>query len=488
MSGTVRFVLGSELRELSDVRPTQTVLEYLRTVEKRCGTKEGCAEGDCGACTVALGEPDEAGEMHYRAVNACIQFVPTLHGRHLITIEDLRQADGSLHPAQEAMVRTHGSQCGFCTPGFVMSLYARYRTGEPPDAAETDDLLAGNLCRCTGYGPIIASAQQMFELPEPQAIACEQPEVIEALREDSDATGLELRGGAQSYYAPQTADGLASLLLEHPDATILAGGTDVGLWVTKLHRDLECVIYIGDVSDLKAVQQTQRGLEIPAAATYADAHDAVGKHYPDFGELIRRIGSTQIRNLGTVCGNVANGSPIGDMPPALIALGATLVLRKGKERREMPVEEFFVEYGVQAIEPGEFVERIILPLDGQKLFKAYKISKRFDQDISAVCAAFSLDLDDGNTVREARICYGGMAGVPKRAEHAEAALQGKPLELDAVKAAMAAMASDFTPMTDMRASAEYRMRVAQNLLMKCYLETQPGTQPIRLAGSAGIKP
>ena len=487
MSNTVRFVLGDEVRELSGVSPTQTVLEYLRTVEKRCGTKEGCAEGDCGACTVALGEADPTGKFRYKAVNACIQFVPTLHGKHLITIEDLKRGDGTLHPAQEAMVRFHGSQCGFCTPGIVMALYTQYRSGVRPSEPDTDDLLAGNLCRCTGYGPIIKSATEMFDLPKTERVACEQTAATEALLSSGCRSGVELRNGEQSYFAPRTSDELAELVSSNPSATILAGGTDIGLWVTKLHRDLSCIIYVGDVEDLKAVEQTERGLEIPAAATYAEVHKRIGSEYRDLGELIRRIGSTQIRNLGTVCGNIANGSPIGDMPPAFIALEATVVLRKQNKRREIPLEDYFVDYGVQALEPGEFVERVILPLHDDIVFKAYKISKRFDQDISAVCGAFALELDGSGHVRNVRICYGGMAGIPKRAKLAETSLRGKQWNLDTIETAMAAMEGDFTPLSDMRASAAYRTRVAQNLLMKCYLETQPSAEPIQLAGSRSVQ-
>ena len=485
MSKAIRFLLGAEKRTLRDIDPTMTVLDYLRLNEGRCGTKEGCAEGDCGACTVVLGERVASGAIQYRSVNSCIQFVPTLNGKHLVTIEDIRLSDGSLHPVQEAMVKTHASQCGFCTPGFVMSLYVRYLQEGRPDRLEIDDILAGNLCRCTGYRPIIEAARQMFDLPRPSPMPCEDIGRLQAHLAAADGKCLSYRARSKRYFAPESADELADHLIDHPDATILAGGTDIGLWVTKQHRELETIIYVGDVKDLRTPEVTRKGLEIPCAATYSQVHDLLGRHYPDLGEIVRRLGSTQIRNIGTVCGNIANGSPIGDMPPALIALGATLVLRKGSERREIDLEDFFVSYGQQDLQPGEFVERVILPLRTEVVFRSYKISKRFDQDISAVCGAFCMNLDQENNLREVRICYGGMAPVPKRASHAESMLLGKRWSKDNVERAMDAMDRDYTPISDMRASAPYRMTVAKNLLYKCFIESRSPGYPTRLAGQAG---
>ena len=478
MRSSIRFLLGDQVRELSDVDPTLTVLRYLREVEGRMGTKEGCAEGDCGACTVVVAEL--AGErLTHQAINACIQFLPTLDGKQILTVEDLKGADGTLHPVQQAMVDLHGSQCGYCTPGFVMSLYAYQQQGAASDRQSIDDALTGNLCRCTGYGPIVAAARALSSAAAPAA-----DRVQKILADWAAGEGVALEYQGRKYFAPTGVDELAEVYAAHPDAVLLAGGTDVGLWVTKLHRSLATVIYLGNVAELRELRQADGTLQIGAGVTYEQALGAINAHYPDFGELVRRIGSRQIRNAGTIGGNVANGSPIGDSPPALMALGATLVLRKGAARRAMPLEDFFVAYGEQDREPGEFVERIDLPLHGEaRLFRCYKISKRFDQDISAALGAFSLRLDDG-VIAEARVCFGGLAATPKRAAACEAMLNGAAWTEDTMEAACAALAEDFTPLTDMRASAEYRLKVAQNLLRKFFIETTEPEVETRLVGVA----
>jgi xanthine dehydrogenase small subunit len=488
MRSDIRFLLGNEERRIATIDPQTTVLNYLRLTEHKCGTKEGCAEGDCGACTVVVGEVDDqaAGGMSYRTVNACIQFVPTLDGKQLLTVEHLKSDDGRLHPVQQAMVDTHGSQCGFCTPGFVMSLYKIWLDGGEDDRGAINDALAGNLCRCTGYGPIIEAARQSggaaindkLEQSRRQDIANR----LKALIGEDD--GLSLVHESGRYFAPRSSDELARLLITHPDAVILAGGTDIGLWVTKHLKRLDPIIYIGDVADLKQVAQMGTELHIGAGATYSTAHDALGAVAADIGELIRRIGSRQIRNAGTVGGNIANGSPIGDTPPALIALGARIVLRRGDVRREVALEDFFITYGKQDRAKGEFVEKIIVPQPGAHTqFKAWKISKRFDQDITAVLGAFAITLEN-SVVRDMRAAFGGMAGTPMRAKKCEAALLGQPWNETTLNTARLALVEDFKPMTDMRASGEYRMLVAQNLLSKLFIETtQPGVAT-RLVGEA----
>jgi len=457
----IRFLLDGEVRELSDIDPTLTVLNLLRYHLRRTGTKEGCAEGDCGACTVALGEL-EAGRVRFRAVNACILFAPMLDGRALFTVESLGR-EGALHPVQQAMVDLHGSQCGFCTPGFVMSLYAHQREGAPTDTASLKAALAGNLCRCTGYGPILAAGQAMGEAPA--------ADITQALTAIQPTEGLALEHEGRRFFAPRSADELATILERHPDATVLAGGTDVGLWVTKQQRVLPTVVSLNDCADLRRIDDLGDALRIGAAVRYADAHPALANLSPEFDELLRRLGGLQVRNLGTVCGNLANGSPIGDMPPALIAAGATLVLRKGMVRREMPLEAFFLAYGKQDRQPGEFVEAVIVgkPAAG-RIFKIAKLSKRFDQDISAVCMGLSVGVEAGQ-VTDARIAFGGMAATPKRAAACEAALTGKPWTRETVEAAAAALARDFTPITDMRASAAYRLEAAQNMIRRAFLES-----------------
>ena len=471
----VRFLIGKQPVSLSEIDPTTTLLDYLRGPAERPGTKEGCAEGDCGACTVVLAEPDGNGGLQHRAVNACIQFVGALHAKQVLTVEDLAGDDGALHPVQAAMVEQHGSQCGFCTPGFVMSLYALYRRGRRVGRKGVNDALAGNLCRCTGYGPIMAVAETMWDTPGPNDhLLAQEKTVAPQLADLADEAVVGLHHGPRRFYAPRTGDALAALLEANPDATLLAGGTDVGLWVTKQGRRPDCVIYTGRVSDLGFVADTDNALTIGAAVRLTDAAAAIGALYPDFGEVFRRYGSVQVRNAGTLGGNVANGSPIGDGPPGLIALGAEMTLRRGSERRRIAVEDFFIDYGKQDRQPTEFVESIAIPKPAAKqLFRMFKISKRFDQDISAVCGAFALEIDD-NVVRTARVAYGGMAATPKRAKACEAALIGQSWTETAVRAAMAALEHDFAPLTDMRASAWYRLEAAKNLLLRVYLESQPG--------------
>jgi len=484
MSGTVRFLLDGEVHSVTCTDPTMTLLNYLRYEAARTGTKEGCAEGDCGACTVVVGEL-KGGAIQYRAVNACILFLPTLDGKELLTVESLASKEGDLHPVQAALVETHGSQCGFCTPGFVMSLYALYLKGVPSTKAEIEDALAGNLCRCTGYGPIIDAATRMFEigadiLPD----LAEKIKTLTSLKRDVTLEIFgkgKITGAEKRYFAPVSVDGLADIYRAYPEAILLAGGTDVGLWVTKMHKELLTVIYLGDIEGLRKIKELEDVIEIGAGASFTDAAEILGSYYPDMGEIIRRIGSTQIRNSGTIGGNIANGSPIGDSPPALIAAGAHICLRNGTRVRTIALEDFFIEYGKQDRAPGEFVEKIIVPKPEDGLvFKAYKLSKRFDQDISAVCGAFAVTLDKG-VVASARLAYGGMAATPKRASKAEAALIGKPWSQETVERAMVALADDFMPLSDMRASANYRMLSAQNLLMKLYLETL-NTEATRLVG------
>jgi xanthine dehydrogenase large subunit len=489
-AGSVRFVMAGQIIEVRDFDPQLTVLDWLRTRASRPGSKEGCAEGDCGACTVVLGEPvDGKSRIRYRSVNSCIQLLAMLDGRQLITVEDLQASDRSLHPVQQAMVDQHGSQCGFCTPGFVMSLFSMYHQPESGATAATerwrlDEDLAGNLCRCTGYAPILRAASQALTDPQPDRFTCEETETLDLLHSIQRNQCLRLEFGKRLYFAPVSIDELCELLAQYPDAVMVAGATDVGLWITKQQRVMNTVIYLGRVTGLQTlnINESAECLEIGAAVSYSDAMDSLAGLYPEFRPLLSRLGATQVRNAGTIGGNIANGSPIGDMPPPLIALNARLVLRSMNGQRNIRLQDFFIEYGRQDLHPGECVEKVLLPLPSpQQLFRVYKLSKRFEQDISSVCGAFSLE-QDGELISSARICFGGMAGVPKRASACEAALTGQEWNQETVGKAQAALSQDFEPISDWRASDSYRMCAAQNLLQRFFLETS-GKANLRLEDS-----
>lgn len=431
--------------ELGDVSPTDTFLEFLREHRGLNGTKEGCNEGDCGACSVMVTDADGA-----KALNACILFLPQLHGKAVRTVEGISGPDGALHPVQQAMIDHHGAQCGFCTPGFIMSMAVAHLNGD----TDFDTALAGNLCRCTGYAPIIRAAEAAAKMPVPEWMA-----------EDLALLGPVARGGP---LLPASSDELATVLLATPDATIIAGATDVGLWVTKGLRELAPVVFLGGCEDMKNIEVSEAGFRIGAGVNINELGALMDEYHPSFGDMIRRYGSLQVRAAATIGGNIANGSPIGDGPPALIALGATLHLRRGDVRRDVLLEDYFIAYGKQDRAAGEFVEAVSIPRQDDRL-RCYKLSKRFDQDISAVCGCFNITVVEG-VVTRAIIAFGGMAATPKRAAHVEAALIGQPWTAETVAAAEAAWAQDFTPMSDMRASAEYRLTSARNLLQRYLLE------------------
>jgi xanthine dehydrogenase small subunit len=472
MSQAIRFFYLGEIRTLSDAPPTQTVLQYVRENLHCTGTKEGCAEGDCGACTVVIGEL-KGENVELKAVNACLQFVPMLDGKALFTVEDLKQPDGSLHPVQQALVESHGSQCGFCTPGFVMSLWALYlqREGrrDPPQRQEIDNALSGNLCRCTGYRPIIEAAQRMGELPP---AAFDRNALAAVLRSLKGDEMLSYAKDGQSFHIPRTLEQLVRVRAANPAACLLSGGTDVGLWVTKQLRELGDIIHINQVAELQVVIEQDGFLAIGAAVSLDDAYAALCKHYPQLSELRQRFASLPIRHAGTLVGNLANGSPIGDSAPWLIVLGAELVLHGKEGRRVLPLEHFYLDYQKKDLRPDEFIEAVRVPLPQPALrFRTYKLAKRYDQDISAVCAAFAVTLEN-DIVRHVRIAFGGMATTSRRAPKAEAALHDRPWNETTLKEAMRVLAQDFSPLTDMRASSAYRMQAAQNLLRRFWLETR----------------
>ncbi|WP_417662281.1 xanthine dehydrogenase small subunit [Pseudomonas sp.] len=470
----IQFLLNRELRTEQQLDPNVTVLNYLREHLGKPGTKEGCASGDCGACTVVVGELEikEGRErIRYRTLNSCLTFVSSLHGKQLISVEDLKH-QGQLHSVQQAMVDCHGSQCGFCTPGFVMSLFALQKNSNGYNKAETLEALAGNLCRCTGYRPIIDAAEQACCQKQPDQFDTAEAQTIDLLKGIAPLETAELNSGDKRCLLPLTVADLADIYAANPEARLLAGGTDLALEVTQFHRELPVMIYVGHIESMKRIEINAETIEIGAATALSDCYSALAKDYPDFGELLHRFASLQIRNQGTLGGNIGNASPIGDAPPLLIALGAQIVLRKGNESRTLPLEDYFIDYKVTARQEAEFIEKIIVPrAQANRAFRAYKVSKRLDDDISAVCAAFNIEVADG-VVQNARIAFGGMAAIPKRAAACEAALNGAAWYPGVIEQACAALAEDFTPLSDFRASKEYRLLIAQNLLRKFFLEMQ----------------
>ena len=462
----IRFRLNDRDIRKEAVAASDTLLDFLRLEKRLTGSKEGCAEGDCGACTVLVGRL-VGGNLVYEPVNACIRFLASLDGCHVVTIEHLRGADGALHPVQRAMVDHHGSQCGFCTPGIVMALYALWMRAPRPTRREVEVALQGNLCRCTGYRPIIDAAMSV-EADGEDFLAAERDAVVAELLAWREGRRVEVARGGSRAILPGDVDDLAAVLEAEPEARVIAGATDVGLWVTKHLRALPVAVFIGHLEGLKGIEESDAAVRIGAGVTYGEAEGAMGAAFPHLGPYFERIAGWQVRSMGTIGGNIANGSPIGDMPPVLIAMGATITLRKGAARREIALEDFFVDYGKQDRAPGEFVEAITVPKTGG-LHAAYKVSKRRDEDISTVAVGVHVRVEGGK-IAAARIAYGGMAAVPKRALAAEAALIGQPFGAAAFEAAAGALAGEFTPLSDMRASAEYRMRVAENLLRRFWIE------------------
>ncbi len=484
MRDHIRFIRKGRVVELFDVSPTETLLDYLRLRERSCGTKEGCAEGDCGACTVVVGRP-RAGRVAYEPINSCIALLGMMDGVEIVTVDDLASSDERLHPVQSALVAAHASQCGFCTPGFVMSLFGLYHSRQRADRSLVNDWLAGNLCRCTGYRPI-ADAALATCTGEPDDVFSRRSADTHALLESlADGDDIHIGNEESFFAAPASEDALASIMARYPDATIVGGATDVGLWITKQLRSLPRIVHTGRVGSMHEVVEREDRIEIGAAATYAEAEAALARIHPDIEELIRRLGSKQVRSLGTIGGNIANGSPIGDTPPWLIVLGAQVELRLKGRRRLLPLEDFFLDYGRQDRAMGEILMRIVVPRPAaNEHFRCYKISKRFDQDISAVLGAFLFRIEDGKVVH-ARVAYGGMAAIPKRARHVEGVLVGREISDPDARSQTVDLAAkewerDFSPIDDHRASAAYRLQVSHALLAKALvvMPRSPGSSEL----------
>lgn len=473
VSSAIRFMLNGEDISLTDVAPDLTLLDWLRLERRLRGSKEGCAEGDCGACTVLVGRL-AGDEIIYDSVTACIRFVASLHGTHVVTIEHLRGDNGALHPVQQAMVDHHGSQCGFCTPGFVMSLYGLWMREPNPTRSAIEKALQGNLCRCTGYAPIIRAAEAISSYGQPQGdpLWAERIAVKDKIKALNDGRRVELGEGDKKVIIPASVDDFAAAYEAHPQARIVSGSTDVGLWVTKFMRNIGPVIFISHLQELRQVTATEADVRFGAGVSYSEALPFIHSHFPQLRELWNRIAGEQVRNMGTIGGNIANGSPIGDTPPPFIALGARLHLRRGEVRREMALEDYFIAYGKQDRQPGEFVEAVTVPtVRAGEQFATYKLSKRREEDISALCGSFRIGLDSAGHVQSAVIAFGGMAATPKRASAVEAVLIGQAWNMETVEAAVSAFAVDYQPISDMRASADYRLLAAQNLLKRFFLET-----------------
>ena len=483
MSEPVRFLLNGERVEVAGLSPQTTLLEYLRDERRLTGTKEGCAEGDCGACTVVLAE--RAGEaLAWKPINACIRLLPSVDGKAVFTVESLKSDRGELHPVQQALVECHASQCGFCTPGFAMSLFGLYRTANAPSRDTIHDALSGNLCRCTGYRPIVDAAQRMYALPPASGwrgpgvaadgspiVTAEDAQLAAQLTMLPRGDGFEYAHAGRRWSAPRSVEALAHACSARPNAHVVAGMTDVSLWVTKHRRELDDIIYVGDFSELAAVRETAAGVEIGAAVSLTDALPTLDRVWPELHEAWQRFASVPIRNSATLAGNVANGSPIGDAMPILLALDAIVVLRSAAGEREVAIDAFYPDYRQTVRAPGEFVAAVRIPRRPSDLaLRAYKISKRRDQDISAVFACVAMTLAN-DVVRRVRIGCGGVAATPVRARKTEALLTGQQWDRAAVECAAHVLAGEFAPIDDMRASAAYRRSVLGNLLRRFWLET-----------------
>ena len=471
---TLRFVLGHRPHALPDVAPDRTLLDVLREDLRCTAVKEGCASGDCGACTVAVAEAEQGGRLHWRAINSCIRLAHSVEGMAVFTAEDIAGEGGRLHPAQRAMLECHGSQCGFCTPGFVMSLFAlhRQRDGAAVSRDEALHALSGNLCRCTGYRPILDAAQTMHHWPDVPLDESGLLQQLKLLAQDGRATAAD---AASNFYAtPTTLAELLRLRAAHPQALIAAGTTDVGLWVTKQHRRFGQIIDVTRVTELRRIERGAHLLSIGAAASLTEAFDALAESRPQLNPFFDRFAGLPVRESGTLGGNVANGSPIGDSMPLLIALGATLVLASTRGERTLPIEDFYLAYRKTALAPDEVLARIEVPQPTpHEWLRADKISKRFEDDISAVCLAVALQVEDG-VIHSARIGAGGVAAVPARAIQTEAALAGQQCAEAIFDAAASVLEAEFKPLSDMRASSAYRRAVLGNLLRRGWQQSQPG--------------
>tara|TARA_B110000438_G_scaffold281670_1_gene308031 strand:- start:571 stop:2010 length:1440 start_codon:yes stop_codon:yes gene_type:complete len=466
-SNFISFVRKDRIVEIKNPDPNETLLNYIRTKLKKTGTKEGCAEGGCGACTVVLSELKN-NEINYKAINSCITLLPTLQGKQLILVEDLISEDGSLHPVQEAMVNYHGSQCGFCTPGFVMALFSMFKQYSKFSNDVIKDSIAGNLCRCTGYQPIIKAAESLKNKNKIDHFTKNIKNTIKLLKK-INSKSIAIYKKEKRYFAPRYVKELKKILKKNINADFLSGGTDLSLTITKERKDINSIIYMNSIHELNYIKNNKKYIEVGATTSLFDLEHYIKKHYPDFTKILKRYGSPQIRNVGTVAGNIATASPIGDCLPLLLSLNAQVILQDLKKTKVLFLDDFFINYRKTKLKKGQFIHSIRIPLFEHNIFKAYKVSKRFDDDISSVCAAFNLGIIK-NKIVSVRIAYGGMAAIPKRAKFCEKILLNSFINVETIHKAKKELEKDFKPINDMRASGSYRIEVAKNLLEKCCIE------------------
>ena len=467
LSDTISFIHSGKIIEIKNPDPNETLLNFVRTKLKKTGTKEGCAEGGCGACTVVLGELKD-NDINYSTVNSCITFLPTLTGKQLILVEDLISKDNSLHPVQEAMVKCHGSQCGFCTPGFIMSLFSMFKNYSKIKEDVIKDSIAGNLCRCTGYKPIIKAAKSLSKKNKIDHFEKNKKQTIEMLKKIGNKN-IVIYKKNKKYFAPLYISELKKILKKNINSKLLSGGTDLSLVVTKDRQDIESIIYMNSIKELNYIKNNNKYIEVGATTSLSNFEKYIKKYYPDFNKILKRYGSVQIRNVATIAGNIATASPIGDNLPLLLVLDCQVVLQDIKKIKILPINDFFISYRKTKLKVGEFIHSIRIPIFDKNIFKAYKISKRFDDDISSVCAAFNLIIEN-KKIKKIKIAYGGMAAIPKRATYCEKVLLNSTVTKDVIDKAKNALDKDFSPISDMRASGSYRKIIAKNLLEKCFLE------------------
>ena len=468
ISTTIKFVWKNKILEVNNPDPNETLLNFIRLKLKRTGTKEGCAEGGCGACTIVLAEENK-NKLIYKAINSCIAFVPTLHGKQLILVEDLLDKNGSLHPVQKAMVDYHGSQCGFCTPGFVMSLFAMYKKNKSYNHDVISDSISGNLCRCTGYRPIIDAAKSLNNKKINDKFEIYKKKTINLLKKIQSNT-ISINNG-KKYYAPKNISELKEILNKNPNSNLLSGGTDLSLTVTKERKNLDSLIYLGGIKELNYIKKNNSFIEIGANTPLINVEEYIKKYYLDFNKILKRYGSVQIRNVATIAGNIATASPIGDTLPLLLSLDALITIENNKTKKIVKLKDFFVSYRKTKLKKKEFISSIKIPIYPKNIFKAYKISKRFDDDISSVCASFNFEIKN-KKIKSVKIAFGGMSAIPKRAKYCEKTLKNKEFSNKILDKAKESLLRDFAPISDMRASKEYRIEIAKNLLTKFFAEIQ----------------